>query len=101
LPIIFTLEVENEAAVSEERARLKRLGVEVSVVQDAQYSKLFHFRDPDGHICAVSTPSDFSIDESGEALGQKLCLPERFEAQRIEIERHLSFRPAPTPIPAS
>jgi glyoxalase family protein len=97
----FTLEVENEAAVSEGWARLQGLGVEVSVVQDTQYSKLFYFRDPDGHIGAISTPCDFSFDESGEALGQKLCLPERFEAQRIEIERHLAFRPAPTPIPAS
>ncbi|MDI2073338.1 glyoxalase family protein [Bradyrhizobium japonicum] len=94
----FTLEVENVPALADQRARLKRAGVEVSGIQDAIYSKIFHFRDPDGHICAVSTPSDFTVDEDREDLGQSLCLPESLEPRRAEIERHLAFRPAPTPI---
>jgi glyoxalase family protein len=94
----FTLEVENDAAVSSEHARLKGLGVDVSSIQDSVYSKLFHFRDPDGHICAISTPSRFTVDEGQQALGQKLCLPEQLEPRRIEIERHMAFRPAPVPV---
>jgi glyoxalase family protein len=94
----FTLEVENDAAVCSEHARLKGLGVDVSSIQDSVYSKLFHFRDPDGHICAISTPSRFTVDEDQQALGQKLCLPEQLEPRRIEIERHMAFRPAPVPV---
>ncbi|MDL2404031.1 VOC family protein, partial [Rhizobium mayense] len=92
----FTLEVENEPALADQRERLRRAGVDVSGIQDTIYSKIFHFRDPDGHICAVSTPSDFAVDEDKEDLGQSLCLPESLEPKRAEIERHLSFRPAPT-----
>jgi glyoxalase family protein len=94
----FTLEVENDAALSSEHGRLKRLGIDVSSIQDSIYSNLFHFRDPDGHICAVSTPSRFTVDEEQQSLGQKLCLPEQLESRRIEIERHIAFRPAPVPI---
>ena len=75
-----------------------RLGVDVSSIQNATYSQLFHFRDPDGHICALSTPSNFAADEDSEALGQKLCLPEQLEPKRVNIERHIAFRPAPTPV---
>jgi catechol 2,3-dioxygenase-like lactoylglutathione lyase family enzyme len=94
----FTLEVENDAALADEHARLMRLGVDVSSIQNATYSQLFHFRDPDGHICALSTPSNFAMDEDSEALGQKLCLPEQLEPKRVNIERHIAFRPAPTPV---
>jgi catechol 2,3-dioxygenase-like lactoylglutathione lyase family enzyme len=94
----FTLEVENDAALADEHARLMRLGVDVSSIQNATYSQLFHFRDPDGHICALSTPSNFATDEDSEALGQKLCLPEQLEPKRVNIERHIAFRPAPTPV---
>lgn len=94
----FTLEVENDAALIDQHARLAKVGVEASLVQDALYSKLFYFRDPDGHICAISTPSRFAIDEDKEALGQRLCLPERLEADRVKIERDIAFRAAPTPV---
>ncbi|MBZ7924838.1 VOC family protein [Ensifer adhaerens] len=94
----FTLEVENEPALADHRERLRRAGVDVSGIQDAIYNKIFHFRDPDGHICAVSTPSNFTIDEDREDLGQSLCLPESLEPNRAKIERHLAFRPAPTPV---
>ncbi|HLZ68254.1 MAG TPA: VOC family protein [Aliidongia sp.] len=94
----FTLQVENDAAVSDLHARLKKAEVRVSSIQDAIYAQLFHFLDPDGHICAVSTPSDFTVDEDANALGRKLCLPEALEANRIQIERQIAFRPAPTPV---
>lgn len=94
----FTLRVENEAALADQHARLKRAEVQVSEIQDTLYARQFHFLDPDGHICAVSTPSDFTRDEEPSALGQKLCLPEDLEAGRIGIERHIAFRPAPTPV---
>ncbi|MCC8935523.1 VOC family protein [Bradyrhizobium sp. Arg68] len=95
----FSLEVENEAALAHEHGRLKRAGLDVSNVQDAIYSKLFYFRDPDGHICAISTPTLLAADEPEDALGRKLCLPPKVEEQRIEIERNIALRPAPTPVP--
>jgi catechol 2,3-dioxygenase-like lactoylglutathione lyase family enzyme len=94
----FTLEVENDAALKEERARLAGLGVEVSAIQDLLYFQHFHFRDPDGHICALSTPSRFTADESEAELGSHLCLPESLEDDRVEIERHIGYRPAPVPV---
>ncbi|RCW81951.1 VOC family protein [Phyllobacterium bourgognense] len=94
----FSLQVENDAALKSEHARLKRLGIDVSSIQDSIYSQLFHFRDPDGHICALSTPSDFTVDEDVAALGEKLCLSEKNEQNRTSIERHLAFRPAPVPV---
>jgi hypothetical protein len=94
----FSFEVENDAALVHEHGRLKRTGVRVSDVQDALYSKLFYFGDPDGHICAISTPTQLTIDELAGELGRKLCLPPAIEEQRIEIERNIALRPAPTPV---
>jgi catechol 2,3-dioxygenase-like lactoylglutathione lyase family enzyme len=94
----FTLEVDNDAALKSERERLSKLGVAVSSIQDTVYSQQFSFRDPDGHICALSTPSRFTVDEPLEALGTKLCLPEALEEDRATIARHLAYRPAPTPV---
>ncbi len=93
----FTLEVENDAALSDQRDRMKYKGVEVSAIQDSIYAKVFNFCDPDGHICAISTPNNFTVDECVEELGQSLCLPEKLEQQRAEIERNIAYRPAPTP----
>lgn len=94
----FSLEVENDAALGEEHARFRRLGIEVSTIQDTVYAKQFHFRDPDGHICALSTPNRFTVDEDPASLGQKLCLPETLEKDRRTIERNLAYRPAPVPV---
>jgi len=81
-----------------DREQAARFGINVSDVQDALYSKLFYFGDPDGHICAISTPTQLTIDEPAGELGRKLCLPPAIEEQRIEIERNIALRPAPTPI---
>ncbi|MDA7963494.1 VOC family protein [Ruegeria sp.] len=93
----FTLEVENDAALADQRDRLIKAGVEVSGIQNKLYSQEFNFLDPDGHICAVSTPDDFTIDEDADSLGQNLCLPEQLEGERVQIERAAALRPAPTP----
>ena len=50
------------------------------------------------NICAISTPTQLTIDEPAGELGRKLCLPPAIEEQRIEIERYIALRPAPTPI---
>ncbi|QWW72275.1 VOC family protein (plasmid) [Rhizobium sp. WYJ-E13] len=94
----FTLEVENDAALDNEHRRLQRAGVPISPVQHTRYTKLFQFRDPDGHICAISTPSDFTVDEPASTLGTTLCLPDHLEEHRVQIERQIAFRPAPTPL---
>jgi glyoxalase family protein len=91
--------VENDAALTHEHQRLKRADVKVSDVYDCLYSKLFYFRDPDGHICALSTPTQLTIDEPIEELGTKLCLAPDLEDRRIEIERNMALRPAPVPLP--
>ncbi len=95
----FSLEVENDAALCHEHNRLKRFGIDVSGIQNAIYSLLFYFRDPDGHICAISTPTQLAVDEPGDELGRRLCLPPEVEGRRIEIERNIALRPAPTPGP--
>ncbi len=94
----FTLEVENESALADQHARLNKANVHTSSIQDTVYAKMFHFVDPDGHICAVSTPSNFSVDEDRSKLGSRICLPDRLEKDRALIERQLAYRPAPTPI---
>jgi catechol 2,3-dioxygenase-like lactoylglutathione lyase family enzyme len=94
----FALEVENEAALADEHDRFKKIGIDVSTVQDTVYARQFLFRDPDGHICALSTPNRFSVDEDANHLGQKLCLPEQLEGERRQIERHIAYRPAPVPV---
>lgn len=96
----FSLNVENDAALADQHERLSRLGVNVSLIQATPYAQQFYFRDPDGHICALSTPSEFAIDEEPGQLGRKLCLPEDQEADRTAIERHIAFRPAPVPVQA-
>ncbi|MDK1373765.1 MULTISPECIES: VOC family protein [unclassified Sinorhizobium] len=93
----FTLQVENDAALKHEHGRLQRLGIDVSGIQNSLYSTLFHFRDPDGHICALSTPSNYATDEDADRLGEKLCLSEELEKDRTAIERHIAYRPAPVP----
>ena len=90
--------MENDAALGEEHSRFRKLGIEVSAIQDAIYSKQFHFRDPDGHICALSTPNRFTIDEDAAVLGAKLCLPKTLEKDRRMIEQHIAYRPAPVPV---
>ncbi|WP_281413827.1 VOC family protein [Rhizobium sp. BK650] len=94
----FALEVENDAALADEHARFKKVGIDVSTIQDTVYARQFLFRDPDGHICALSTPNRFTIDEDAALLGQKLCLPEHLESERRKIERHITYRPAPVPV---
>ncbi|ASW08604.1 VOC family protein [Rhizobium sp. 11515TR] len=94
----FALEVENDAALADQHVRFKKVGIDVSEIQDTVYARQFLFRDPDGHICALSTPNRFTIDEDAALLGQKLCLPEHLESERREIERHIIYRPAPVPV---
>jgi glyoxalase family protein len=94
----FSLEVENDAALAQEHERLQHAHVAVSAVHDALYNKLFYFKDPDGHICAIATPTRLTVDEVVGELGRKLCLPPEVEGRRIEIERNMALRPAPTPV---
>lgn len=96
----FTLQVENDAALKDQRQRMARAGVDVSGVHDLTYSKAFSFNDPDGHICMIATPNDFTVDENADELGTSLCLPEALKPRRVEIERQHTFRPAPSPVAA-
>jgi glyoxalase family protein len=42
-------------------------------------------------------PMQLAIDEPASELGRKLCSTPAIEEQRIEIERKIALRPAPTP----
>jgi len=77
------------------RSQIEQAGVDVGPVQDHVYFRSFHFRDPDGHLCAVATPPRFTLDEDADALGRAFCLPPWFEDRRQEIERAVALKPAP------
>lgn len=70
--------------------RLRTAGVDVTPVIDRQYFTAIYFREPGGVLFEIATdPPGFAIDEPEDALGRKLMLPERYEAQRARIERVL------------
>lgn len=96
----ITLGARDENALGTWREHLRGAGVAAGLIEDHFYYRSFFFRDPDGHIVAAATPPRFSRDESADALGQRLCLPARFERRRAEIERDLRIHPAPSARPA-
>lgn len=82
--------VADDDAQKEAVEKLQAQGMRVTPVQERFYFRSVYFREP-GHVLfelATDTPG-FTADEPVEQLGEKLCLPPWFEAQRSEIERAL------------
>lgn len=96
----FTLRCANAEALADWRERIQSSGVPVGPIQDHRYYQVAYLKDPDGHLLALATQPDFTIDEPADALGKRLCLPP--DASR-DAEARLAHRAAPTgraPAPA-
>jgi len=57
-------------------------------VLDRNYFTSIYFREPGGVLFEVATAGPgFAIDESVEHLGEALKLPERYEQDRLELQK--------------
>lgn len=100
----FSLRARDDDALTSWRDSMLANGVKVGPVEDHHYFRAAYFCDPDGHICALATPPDFTSDEPAGELGHRLCLPAALADDRREIERQLALRPAPVgraPVPVT
>ena len=65
-------------------------GLGVTPVQDRNYFNAIYFREYGDLLFEIATdPPGFSIDETPEALGEALMLPEQYESQRKNLQRNL------------
>jgi glyoxalase family protein len=63
----------------------------VTEVRDRKYFRSIYFREPGGVLIEVATVGPgFAVDETLDALGTGLKLPDQFEEQRAEIEAQLA-----------
>ena len=80
----------DDASQSEWLARLPKLGLNVTPVQDRQYFHSIYFREPGGVLFEIATdPPGFATDEPLDHLGESLKLPPWLEPNRAQIERAL------------
>lgn len=64
--------------------------LKVSPIRDHHYYHAVYFREPGGVMLELSTEGPgFTLDETYEELGTHLCLTERYEPFREQIERTL------------
>ncbi|MBT2690598.1 ring-cleaving dioxygenase [Bacillus sp. ISL-47] len=69
---------------------VKAKGYGVTPVQDRNYFNAIYFREHGEILFEIATdPPGFTHDESQEAMGEKLMLPEQYEKIRDRIEREL------------
>ena len=60
----------------------------VTSVRDRNYFNAIYFKEHGEILFEIATdPPGFAHDESGETMGEKLMLPEQYEAQREKIEQ--------------
>jgi glyoxalase family protein len=72
------------------RTELLSAGLNVSPVIDRNYFHSIYYREPGGVLFEIATdPPGFSVDESPDALGSKLMLPEWLEPHRSALEARL------------
>ena len=70
--------------------KLRKLGFNVTPVQDRQYFHSIYFREPGGVLFEIATDTPgFMIDESPAELGMSLKLPPWLEEYRPRIEANL------------
>jgi glyoxalase family protein len=78
---------ETELAV---RERAQRAGAHPTPVIDRFWFRSVYFKEPGGALFELATDGPgFAVDESADALGERLILPPWLEPQRAEIERAL------------
>lgn len=84
------------------RSRALQAGRDATDVIDRSYFRSVYFREPGGVLFEVATDTPgFTIDEPAERLGERLMLPARYEAKRLEIEAILPPVQAPSGAPTS
>lgn len=81
----------NEESLNEWRSRIVEAGLRVTPIKDRNYFHSIYFRPRGMTLFELATEGPgFTIDESVDALGTRLCLPPWLEAHRTEIEGRLS-----------
>jgi glyoxalase family protein len=79
-----------DAEQAEWRAELVDREIEVTPIIDRKYFHSIYFREPGGVLFEIATdPPGFAVDESLEALGERLVLPVWLEPRRADLEMHL------------
>ncbi len=77
----------NDTTQSEARAKLLKIGLNVTPVLNREYFHSIYFREPGGILFEIATiPPGFTIDESLDHLGETLKLPPWEEPNRTLIE---------------
>ncbi len=80
----------NDETQLEARAKLFKLGLDVTPVIDRNYFHSIYFREPGGVLFEIATiPPGFMIDEPLEHLGESFTLPPWEEQNRAKIEKNL------------
>ncbi len=76
--------------------RLREHGVVSTPVIDRHYFHSIYFREPSGVLFEIADEGPgFTVDLPVAALGTRIILPPRFEAQRAQIEARLTPLPDP------
>lgn len=82
--------VPDDAAQRSVRASVSAAGGRPTDVIDRFWFRSVYFREPGGALFEVATDGPgFAVDESPDALGERLILPPWLEPRRAEIERGL------------
>lgn len=72
------------------RARVAHAGFDVTEIRDRQYFRSIYFREPGGVLFEIATDDPgFAVDESPQALGTALKLPDWLEPRRAAIRARL------------
>jgi len=72
------------------QARLGQKGLPVTGVRDRKYFRSIYFNSPGGVLFEIATdPPGFAVDESMEAMGTELKLPDQYESIRPDIVSRL------------
>lgn len=80
----------NNETQFEARAKLLKVGLNVTPIIDRQYFHSIYFREPGGVLFEIATiPPGFTVDEDFEHLGESLKLPSWEEKNRKIIENEL------------
>ena len=81
---------DDDAGQARWQRRLEKAGVAATGVRDRKYFRSIYFNAPQGVLFEIATdPPGFAVDETPDALGAGLQLPEQYEPLRRDIERRL------------
>ena len=81
---------DDDAAQAEMAGKLRELRIGATEQKDRNYFRSVYFREPGGVLFEIATDiPGFTIDETVEALGTELRLPDWLEQHRAQIEASL------------